>query len=234
MDSTRPIRSVEIQWAGTSGAISIEKISLFDEGANNSEAISPLSVQGSRWRFVAQAGEARIYENARALPRAWLVPEALTLKPEDILKTIKTSRLPDGREFDPARIALLEEPLTLPAQDLDPAASAQITQFTNRLMEVQTSSVSPSFLVTSDVYYPGWQVTIDGAPIQLFRANYALRGVQVPAGRHVLRFEYTPKTFYYGAAISTLSLIALALFLSLSYFSRRFDKFMNKARQGES
>jgi hypothetical protein len=231
LDSARPISNLEIRWVGQSGAISIEKISLIDEATNNSEAINPLSVEGSQWRFVADAGRARIYENPRAMPRAWLVPEVLNLKPEDVLIAIKQSRLPDGRQFDPARTALLEEPLSLSSQNVDPAASAQITQFSNTLMEVQTSSVSPSFLVTSDVYYPGWQATLDGAPIKLFRANYALRGVQVPAGNHVVRFEYTPKTFYYGAAISALSLVALAGLLSLSSFSRKFAKFINNANR---
>lgn len=230
-DSARPISSLEIRWTGQSGAISIEKISLIDEATNNSEAINPLSVEGSQWRFVAEAGQSRIYENPRAMPRAWLVPEVLNLKPEDILVAIKHSRLPDGRAFDPARTALLEEPVSLSPQNFDPAASAQITQFSNTLMEVQTSSVLPSFLITSDVYYPGWQATLDGAPVKLFRANYALRGVQVPAGNHVVRFEYTPKTFYYGASISALSLIALALFLSLSSFSSRFAKFINYANR---
>ena len=217
------IKSVLIQKAGSSGAITIEKISLTDD-ANNSEAISPLSIEGSPWRFIEEAGEARIYENPRASPRAWLVPEALTLSPEQILSSIKTSRLPDGREFDPMRFVLLEEPLASVSHERDPSASARITQFSNTSMEVQITSSLPSYLVTSDVYYPGWQATLDGAPVQLLRADYILRAVQIPAGSHSVRFEFRLKSFYRGAAITALSFLALAVLLAISSFFPKFAK----------
>ena len=213
---TKAISSVEIQWTGHSGSITIDKLSLINEATNKSEAVNPLSIEGSQWRYLAEAGEARIYENPQALPRAWLASEVKQLKPEDILSAIKTSKLPDGSSFNPARTALVEEPISTPAQTLDPASAAQITQFSNTSMEVQTSSSVPTFLVTSDVYYPGWRASLDGAPVQLFRANYTLRGVQVPAGKHLVRFEFRFRTFYYGAAISALSLLALIGFLTLA------------------
>ena len=217
LNSARAISSVEIQWTGRTGAITIEKLSLVDELSNSSEAISPLSIQGSQWRFVEETGSARVYENLKAMPRAWLTNEVLQLKPEEILDAIKTSKLPGGRIFDPARVALVEDALSLPAQGVDSEALAHITQYGNTFMEVETTSSLPSFLVTSDLYYPGWRATLDGAPAQLFRADYALRGVQVPSGRHRLRFEFTPKTFYYGLGLSVLSLVALLCFLAFAF-----------------
>ena len=44
--------------------------------------------------------------------------------------------------------------------------------------------------------------------------DYALRGVSLPPGEHLVRFEFKPKSFYYGVAISLISLAALfAIFL---------------------
>ncbi|HKC65515.1 MAG TPA: YfhO family protein, partial [Pyrinomonadaceae bacterium] len=218
LNSIRAIRSVEIQWTGRTSAITIEKLSLIDELENNSEAINPLSIEGSQWRFVEESGSASIYENLKAMPRAWLTPEVVRLKPEEILDAIKRSKLPDGRVFDPARVALVEDALSLPAlEGVDSSALAQITQYGNTFMEVETKSTLPSFLVTSDLYYPGWRATLDGAPAQLLRADYAFRGVQVPAGRHRLRFEFTPKTFYYGLGLSVISLCALIGFLVFAF-----------------
>ena len=217
LNSARAISSVEIQWTGRTGAITIEKLSLVDELSNSSEAISPLSINGSQWRFVEETGSARVYENLKAMPRAWLTNEVLQLKPEEILDAIKTSKLPGGRMFDPARVALVEDALSLPAQGVDSEALAQVTQYGNTFMEVETTSSLPSFLVTSDLYYPGWRATLDGAPAPLFRADYALRGVQVPSGRHRLRFEFTPKTFYYGLGLSVLSIVALLCFLAFAF-----------------
>jgi uncharacterized membrane protein YfhO len=88
-------------------------------------------------------------------------------------------------------------------------------------MEVRTTAAAPSFLVTSDVYYPGWQATVDGAPVQLFQANYALRGVGVPAGTHTVRFVYKPRSFYYGVMVSAISLVALAVVMLVLAHRRR-------------
>jgi uncharacterized membrane protein YfhO len=91
-------------------------------------------------------------------------------------------------------------------------------------MEVQTSSRSPAFLVTSDVYYPGWEATVDNAPAQIFRSNYALRGVRVAAGTHVVRFTFRPQSFYRGAAISAFSFLILLGFLAFPRLRRKARK----------
>jgi hypothetical protein len=210
LNGVREVSSLELRWTGRPEAISIEKISLINELTKESEPVSALSLNANQWRYVGEAGQTRIYENLQASPRAWLVAQVLSLKPEEILKTIKTSRLPDGRVYDGARLALIEEPSPLPAQAAEAEAQAQVTQISETLIEVRTSSASPSFLVTSDVYYPGWQASVDGVPAQLFRTNYILRGVPIPAGEHVVRFEFKPKTFMRGAAITIFSLLALA------------------------
>lgn len=215
------VNSLKIQWTGHTGAITIEKVSLLGEADDSSEPVSQMALNNTQWSFVERLGDATIYENLRANPRAWLVPEAVNLKPEEILSAVKTSRLPDGREFDTARTALVEGATPFHAQNFDPEADARITRFTDRLMEVQTSAASQSFLVTSDLYYPGWGVTIDDTPAQLLRTDYAFRGVAVPAGNHVVRFEFTPKTFSYGLGVSALSLIALAGFLARAPYFRR-------------
>jgi len=62
------------------------------------------------------------------------------------------------------------------------------------------------------VFYPGWSVTIDGSPARLYQTNYVLRGVVVPAGEHVITFQFWPGTFCAGLAITLLcSAITLGL-----------------------
>src|SRR6185295_2018461 len=86
---------------------------------------------------------------------------------------------------------------------------AQITNISASEMEVRVKTNAPAFLITSDAYYPGWTVKIDGVPAQLYRADYVLRGVPVPAGTHVVRFEFHLRSFYYGAIVSAISLLGL-------------------------
>src|SRR5262249_33465782 len=154
-----------------------------------------------------------IFENLRARPRAWLVPEVLNLKATEAFTAVRTSRLPDGRAFDAARLALVEEPLTFKADQFDQTATADIARVSSSDMEVRVASKSPAFLVTSDVSYPGWRVTIDGAPAQLYQTDYALRGVPVPAGSHVVHFEFAPRPFHHGMATSAISLLLLIGFV---------------------
>jgi uncharacterized membrane protein YfhO len=62
------------------------------------------------------------------------------------------------------------------------------------------------YLVLSEIYYPGWRATIDGAPEEVLRADWNLRAVPVPAGRHALEFRFAPDSFARGAWISSLTL----------------------------
>ncbi len=217
------IKSLKFTWVGASGAISIRKVSLIDEETGRSGPVRMLIGSASdeiRWRYVEDAGRARVYENLKALPRAWLATEALTVTPEDALRTIKSSRLPDGRPFDPRRTALIEAPsspllLTEPEIALPPDAAARVVYLSDTVMEIHTSSTRPSVLVTSDAYYPGWRVTVNGSPAPLLRADYALRGVAVPAGQHIIRFIFRPESLDKGLMISSASLLALISFATV-------------------
>jgi len=97
----------------------------------------------------------------------------------------------------------------LNSQNVDSKASAIIAAFSGTHMEVRTSSATAGFLVTSDAFYPGWRASIDGQEATLYRADYAIRGVMLPPGRHTVSFDYNPRRFYFGAGISVLSLLAL-------------------------
>ena len=67
--------------------------------------------------------------------------------------------------------------------------------------------------VFSDIYYPGWQCTIDGEPAQILRADYVLRAVVIPAGKHQIAFRFDPQSLHTTEAIANTALIALALLL---------------------
>ncbi|MDT5124235.1 MAG: hypothetical protein QOC96_3717 [Acidobacteriota bacterium] len=225
LNGVEDVRRIEFQWTGQAGELTIEKLTLINEPSQTSEPVDPLLMNSGRWRLAEEAGNTLIYENLQAMPRAWLAPEAVNLTAEEILQTIKTSRLPDGRAYDPSRTALVEEPISLTGQNADPATtSAQVVRLTDTTMEVQTTSSAPALLVTSDTFYPGWRAFLDGTEVRLFRADYALRGVPVPAGSHLVRFSFRPKSFTYGAAVSAFSLLILAGFLLIPLVARQRSK----------
>ncbi|MGB7923687.1 MAG: YfhO family protein [Pyrinomonadaceae bacterium] len=225
LDEATKIKSVEIKWVAGEGVLSIRKVSLIDEPASLSYSMrngSLLPADDARWRHVEEIGLASVYENLKVMPRAWLVPEAVRLNAEEALDAIKSSKLPDGRRYDPTRMALVEEGrAAFKVEPFDAQASAQVTRLSPNEMEVKTVSSSPSFLVTSDVYYPGWVALLDGTQVDLVRTNYTLRGVAVPAGSHVVEFVFRPKLFYYGATLSAATALLLLLFCCFRAFNVR-------------
>ena len=177
----------------------------------------------ARWRLLAQTVYVDIYENARALPRAWLATDARALGEQASLEVIRTGRLPDGSKWEPRRTALVEsEPTTVASQTGATAAPvvdgtsarAEVTRYEPNRVDVKTSAGAPSILVLSENQYPGWRAYLDGQSVGVLRVDYALRGVEVPAGAHEVRFVYVPKSVIIGLLVSALAGVALILWWS--------------------
>ena len=158
LNGRKNIKSIELRWTGPSGALILDKISLIDDQLPASRPVDPMTM-GHHWRFVEEQEGSRVFENLAALPRVWLVPEVIVVEAEEARIAGQTSKLPGGREFDPRRMGLVEKPLSLDLAQTDPNASARVMRLADNTMEVRTDSASSAFLITSDVYYPGWRAT---------------------------------------------------------------------------
>src|SRR5258705_10636 len=231
---------LELRWSGLAGTFALKKITLINDQTASSTPVSPLAAslgESTRWRKVGEInatnsgygaevksediGASVVFENLRARPRAWLVFELVRSSTDEAFNAIRTSRLPDGRAFDVARQALVEAPLTLNGQ-VDSNTKVEIVGLRARETVVRTSSIGRAFLVTSDVYYPGWRATIDDVPASVYQTDYALRGVMIPSGTHEVRFQFTSSRFFYGAMVSLVSFILLIGF-SLKFGSWRLN-----------
>ena len=223
LNGRKNIKSIELHWTGPSGSLILDKMSLIDEQLPASRPVDPMTM-GQHWRFVEEQESSRVFENLAALPRAWLVPEVIMVGAEEARIAGQTSNLPGGRKFDPRRLGLVEKPLSLDPAQTDPNANAQVTRLADNTMEVRTDSAASAFLITSDVYYPGWRATVDDRPVELYRANYAFRGVAVPAGQHLVKFIYEPRRFYLGVAVSLGCLFVLAGLAVVSHLRRKRNR----------
>lgn len=174
----------------------------------------------SRFRQVAHGSGTIVFENLRALPRAWLAAEVLGMDRGGIERAVATSRLPDGRSFDPARTALVERapPRVGPCH----GACGRVLEVSvePERLTVRVAASADAFLVLSDVFDPGWQATLDGDEVPLWRTDGCLRGLVVPAGRHEVALRYRPAVRRIATAASGASALAIAA-LGLTARQRR-------------
>jgi hypothetical protein len=149
-----------------------------------------------------------VFENPRALPRAYVTYRARPAPPaEELLAILSRSG------FDPLAESYLEGGPGLPAVSDAPLRGrpAAIVRDEPTLVEIEAELEAPGLLVLADSYYPGWQATLDGEPVEIQPANHLFRGVVVPAGRHRVRFAYRPWTLTLGIAASGLGAAVLLL-----------------------
>lgn len=150
-----------------------------------------------------------LYRNEHALPRAFVVPQARVLPRDEVWQALQA---PD---WDPASEVLLEEGAGSAVQP-GSAGQATIVATTPSQLVVQASTPASAYLVVSDSFYPGWHATVDGVPARLLRADYALRAVALPAGTHTIVFQFRPRSFYAGAAITLATAIGMGVGIWMS------------------
>lgn len=135
-----------------------------------------------------------VYRLGRVAPRAYV---ATHVKPIDTEAAIESHELPD---FDRAREALVDQdavaqlsPRLAAADGASPGiGSATITSYSNNRVRLEISADREGLLVLHDLYYPGWEATVDRVRVPVIKANILFRGVEVPAGSHSVEFTFRP------------------------------------------
>ena len=96
----------------------------------------------------------------------------------------------------------------------DTAATIRLSSYAPDELEYTSSSSLAKTAVFSEIYYPyGWNAYIDGQPAEIFRTNYVLRALNIPAGNHKIRFEFRPDTIYKCDKIGMAFLILMLTFV---------------------
>jgi hypothetical protein len=135
-----------------------------------------------------------VYRLGRVAPRAYF---ATHVKPVDNEAAIQSHQLPD---FDRTRGALADQetmghltPDLLTDNAADPATGkVTIASYSNNRVRLDVSADRDGLLVLHDLYYPGWEATVDGVSMPVVKANILFRGVEVAAGSHVVEFRFRP------------------------------------------
>ena len=155
-----------------------------------------------------------VYENKNARPRAFLVPQTQPVTDHEAAWAAI-----HAAGFDPHGAAVVEG-----ASNLSAGGQGQVAEIrhqANRLT-MQVTADAPAFVVISQMWYPGWQAWVDGAPAgPVLRTNYTFQGISVPAGAHRVELRFAPFLWRAGWGLAAVGLI-FAVFILLKY--HRKDK----------
>jgi uncharacterized membrane protein YfhO len=96
--------------------------------------------------------------------------------------------------------------------NFDSTASIKFISYAPNKLVYETNTSSPQLAVFSEVYYDkGWNAYVDGKLVPHFRADYVLRAMVVPEGKHSIEFKFEPATVKKGETIALASSAALYL-----------------------
>ncbi|MGL5682010.1 MAG: YfhO family protein [Marinifilaceae bacterium] len=111
----------------------------------------------------------------------------------------------------------------------DSSATITLTSYRPDIMEYKVKTTKDGVALFSEIYYPkGWKAYIDGVETPIFRANYVLRGLNIPAGEHEVRFVFRPDSYIYGSIIAYVCsgiilvlLLGYIVFATVSFFKKK-------------
>lgn len=105
----------------------------------------------------------------------------------------------------------------------DTADVIRLTAYEPNKLTYEVSAKNDGVVVLSEVYYPGWKAEIDGAETPIARADYVLRAVKVPAGKHTLVLTFDPVTLRTTEAVAyaALAVMFVALIVAVVISLRR-------------
>jgi hypothetical protein len=166
--------------------------------------------------------------NLTCLPRAFFVNQALVARNKsEVFETLNSP------SFNPQVQAILEEePSPVPTKP--DTGSVTITSYHAHDIQLEAFTDKPSLLVLSEVYYPpGWKAYVDGKETTIYKTNYVLRSVVVPAGKHIVEFKYYSATYALGLTVSSLGwgISAAMILAGVILQIRRRRRFSISAKQ---
>lgn len=171
----------------------------------------------AKFREIPSKGDT-IFENLGYLPRAYVVQQSVVITDEAaILAGLQKD------SFDPRRTVIVERAPPTDASVVPPngPSEARITEYSPNRISVEADMASSGFLVLSEIFYPGWQVSVDGEESTLYQANYIFRAVWLEPGTHNVEFVFAPSSFRYGLYIGSATLILMTAFAAYWVRKRR-------------
>ena len=162
--------------------------------------------------FISQQGQ--VQQNPGAMGNAWFVNNVNIVANAD-------AEIAALNGFNPDSTAIVDTRFSDQIIDNLDNSNATITleEYKPNYLKYASSSTKDGIAIFSEIYYDkGWNAYIDGKLKTHFRANYVLRGMQIPAGNHLVEFKFEPSTYKTGEIVALVSSAILLLLLAFVSF----------------
>lgn len=164
----------------------------------------PTKFDSSRFITAFEDKSLVVMESKLVSPRAYMVYSW-----EEVASSSDAlARLLDP-EFDFTKRIVFEESVQVVPNSLEKKSEVSYQKYSPNELIISATTNSDGLLFVSDSYFPGWKAFVDGVETKILRANYAFRAVNVPEGKHTIKFLYYPESFSKGLTYTQVSLVLI-------------------------
>lgn len=163
--------------------------------------------------FPLQGGKTVPLKNPYTFGNAWFVKDVKYV--ENANQEIESIK---GVDLQKSAIVDKKFAEAIKPVDVDPMSTIKLISYEPNKLEYDVDSKTGGAVVFSEIYYPGWKSFIDGKEVPHGRANYILRAMNVPSGKHTITFTFDPDSIHVTETIAFLA-IALIVIMCFAYIS---------------
>jgi Bacterial membrane protein YfhO len=187
---------------------------------NNMQVVNMLNV-----KYLIQTnekGEQITILNTQANGNAWFVKE-LKMVPNADSEMKALNKLDTKNQAVISSSDFIKEVKSLPIKYItDSASTIKLTSYKPDQLKYISNNSNNGYAVFSEMYYKnGWNAYIDGKLTNHDRVNYALRGLSIPAGKHIIEFKFEPQVVKTGSTIALISFVLMLLLLGGGIYLER-------------
>jgi Bacterial membrane protein YfhO len=171
-------------------------------------------------KYFIYSNDAQPLVNRYAAGPAWFVSN---------VKTVQTANdeILELGKVNPTQTAIINTSkfASAPKDNSLSKGSIKRTSYEPNHQQYESENAGAGLAIFSEIYYPkGWNAYIDGQKTDYICANYALRGLSIPAGKHKIDFKFEPETYRMGEKVAlagSIILFGALLFLLWSLFLKK-------------
>lgn len=163
--------------------------------------------------FPLQGGKTVPLKNPYTFGNAWFVKDVKYV--ENANQEIESIK---GVDLQKSAIVDKKFAEAIKPVDVDLMSTIKLISYEPNKLEYDVDSKTGGAVVFSEIYYPGWKSFIDGKEVAHGRANYILRAMNVPSGKHTITFTFDPDSIHVTETIAFLA-IALIVIMCFAYIS---------------